>query len=89
MSKSNSVPRDQIVCTEFDGGEGILVDLKTKKYYQLNETALLVWKGLEKGLDTDEIVSQVVDQYEVQPESARTSVENLIARLKSYRLVFS
>ena len=89
MSKSNSVPRDQIVCTEFDGGEGILVDLKTKKYYQLNETALLVWKGLEKGLDTDEIVSQVVDQYDVQPESARTSVENLIARLKSYRLVFS
>jgi len=89
MSKSNSVPWDQIVCTEFDGGEGILVDLITKKYYQLNETALLVWKGLEKGLDTDEIVSQVVDQYDVQPESARTSVENLIARLKSYRLVFS
>ncbi len=87
MTQTSSVPREQIVCTEFDEGEGILVDLKTRRYYQLNETALLIWKGLEKGCEIDEIVAQVVADYEVQPANAKNSVENLISRLKSYKLI--
>lgn len=86
MTETKSI-KDQIICTEFDGGEGILVDLNTKRYYQLNETALLVWKGLEKGSGVEEIVAAVVAEYEVQPEHARTSVENLMARLRLYKLV--
>ena len=87
MTETKLIRSDQIICTEFDGGEGILVDLNTKRYYQLNETALLVWKGLEKDSRIEEIVAQVVAVYEVQPEHARTSVENLLARLRSYKLV--
>ena len=78
---------DQVICTEFDGGEGILVDLNTKRYYELNETALLVWKGLEKGLGIDDIVAEVIAGYEVEPQHARSSVEKLITRLGSYKLV--
>ncbi len=87
MTDKKSFPSDQIICTEFDGGEGILVDLNTKKYYELNETALLVWKGLEKGLGIDDIVAEVVAEYDVEPEHARSSVENLMTRLGSYKLV--
>ena len=87
MTDNKSILSDQIICTEFDGGEGILVDLNTRKYYQLNATALLVWKGLEKGLGIDDIVAQVIGEYEVEPEHARSSVENLITRLGSYKLV--
>lgn len=86
MTETKSI-KDQIICTEFDGGEGILVDLNTKRYYQLNETALLVWKGLEKGAEIEDIVAEVVSDYEVQPEHARSSVENLMARLRSYKLI--
>jgi hypothetical protein len=87
VTDNKSILSDQIICTEFDGGEGILVDLNTRKYYQLNATALLVWKGLEKGLGIDDIVAQVIGEYEVEPEHARSSVENLITRLGSYKLV--
>lgn len=86
MTETKSI-KDQIICTEFDGGEGILVDLNTKRYYQLNETALLVWKGLEKGSGIEDIVAEVMAAYEVQPEHARSSVANLMARLRSYKLV--
>lgn len=89
MTETKSTPSDQIICTEFDGGEGILVDLNTKRYYELNETALLVWKGLEKGLGIDGIVAQVMAEYDVEPEHARSSVETLMARLGSYKLVVS
>lgn len=81
--------RDHVICTEFEGGEGILVDLNTKRYYQLNETGLLIWKGLEKGWTVDEIVNEVVAQYAVEPAHARQSVETLLLSLISYRLVDS
>ena len=85
---SNSlVARDQIICTEFDGGDGILVDLRTRRYYQLNETAVVVWKGLQKGTSVEEIVAEIGANYEVPPDRARVSVEGLIARLESYRLL--
>ena len=87
VTDTKSIPSDQIICTEFDGGEGILVDLNTKRYYELNETALLVWKGLEKGLGIDDIVAEVMVEYDVQPEHARSSVETLMTRLRSYQLV--
>lgn len=87
VTDTKSIPGDQIICTEFDGGEGILVDLNTKRYYELNETALLVWKGLEKGLGIDDIVAEVMDEYDVQPDHARSSVETLMTRLRAYKLV--
>jgi hypothetical protein len=79
--------KDQIICTEFDGGDGILVDLRTRRYYQLNETAVVVWKGLENGTSVEGLVAQIGAAYEVTPDRARISVEGLIARLESYRLV--
>ena len=89
MSQSTSIRSDQVICTEFDGGEGILVDLKTKRYYQLNETALIIWKGLEKGHTVPEIVDTVVADYEVVPEYASDRIRNLIKQLESYRLIGS
>lgn len=89
MTETNPTFYDHVVCTEFDGGEGILVDLNTKRYYELNETALLIWKGLEKGRSVDEIVTEVVAGYAVAPEHARGSVEVLVSSLRSYKLIGS
>ena len=82
-----AVPKDQIICTEFDGGDGILVDLRTRRYYQLNETALIVWKGLENGDTVEGIAAQISSGYDVEPDRARVSVETLITQLQSYRLL--
>lgn len=87
IEMSVSVPHDHIVSTEFDGGEGVLVDLNTKRYYQLNETAMTVWRGLEKGQTLDEIVRAITSVYDVSPEHAVRSVENLLQSLQSYKLV--
>ena len=76
-----------VVVTDFDGGEGILVDLNTKRYYQLNETAMLVWRGLEQGKSINEIVNDVTASYEVEPEHATTSVQRLLDSFQTYKLV--
>ena len=84
---ASSAPYDHIVFTEFDDSEGILVDLNTKKYYQLNETAMLVWKGLEQGLGTREIADQIVANYEIAPNDALRNVDEIVEKFQSYSLV--
>ena len=80
MSTTGLLPHEHVVFTEFDAGEGILVDLNTKKYFQLNETAVVVWRGLEDGLAFEEIVGRITSAYEVEgaraQESVRRSLEN-------------
>ena len=83
------ISHEHIVSTDFDGGEGVLVDLNTKRYYQLNETAMLVWRCLEKGHSLPEIVDEMMAVYDVTPEHATESVEKLLRELQSYQLVES
>lgn len=83
----NLRPGKHVVVTDFDGGEGILVDLNTKRYYQLNETAMVVWKGLEKGKTMSEIVADITATYEVAPDKATLSVQRIVDNFQSYKLV--
>ena len=81
------VPQEHVVFTEFDEGEGVLVDLNTKKYFQLNETAVLVWRGLEEGLSTEAIVGRITARYEVEEARASESVRRTLENFRSLKLV--
>ena len=82
-------PGKHVVATDFDGGEGILVDLNTKKYYQLNETAMIVWRGLEQGKTTTEIAAGITSSYEVALDKATLSVERIVDNFQTYKLISS
>jgi hypothetical protein len=87
MNSNNLMPGKHVVVTDFDGGEGILVDLNTKKYFQLNETAMVVWKGLEQGKSVGEIAGDIVDRYEVALDNATVSVERILDNFQNYKLL--
>jgi len=84
---SQLMPHDNVVFTDFDSCEGLLVDLNAKKYYQLNETATVIWKGLEQGLEANQIVDQIVAAYEIAPAAALQNVEATLQKLQSYNLI--
>ena len=87
MNSYNLIPGKHVVVTDFDGGEGILVDLNTRKYFQLNETAMIVWKGLEQGKTVDEIADDMTLKYEVALDNATRSVERILDNFQSYKLL--
>jgi hypothetical protein len=68
-------------------GEGVLVDLQTKRYYQLSPTAMLIWKSLEKQMDPAKIVARLTAEYDVSEEHARASVARTLNQLEVRRLV--
>ena len=87
MTESISRPHDHVVYTEFDGREAVIVDLNTKRYYTLNETAMLIWRALERGQTKAEIISELTDNYDVTAEHAAASVERLLSALAAHRLL--
>lgn len=80
-------PQDHVVFTEFDGTAGILVDLNTKKYYQLNETATLIWKGIANRAPIVEIANILAASYEVTPEDAQRNVKSIVQQFQDYKLI--
>jgi hypothetical protein len=86
MSATGLVPQEHVVFTEFDGGEGVLVDLNTKKYFQLNETAVVVWRGLEDRLSLEEIIGRITSAYEVDDEHAAESVRRALENFRELGL---
>ncbi|HEV7701084.1 MAG TPA: PqqD family protein [Pyrinomonadaceae bacterium] len=84
---ATSEPFEHIVATDFDGGEGVLVDLNTKQYYQLNETAMLIWRGLEAGRSVEDIVSEMMEIYDIDSDHAAESVNKLIESLRGRKIL--
>ena len=87
MHSTTLSPVKDIVFTDFENGEGILVDLNTKQYYRLNETGALIWRSLEKGNSVAEIISEMQQHYDVTSEHAQLSVDRLLHKLESNNLV--
>lgn len=87
MNPEMITPVNDVIFTDFDGEEGILVDLNTKQYYRLNETGSLIWRGLEKGDSVEDIVAQMQNVYEVSVDHARASIKRLLSNLESNQLV--
>ena len=86
---ASPLPYDHVIFTELDGLEGVLVDLNTKKYYQLNETASFIWRGLEKQLPVDRIANEMTERYDVNTEAALSSIQRALSHFASLKLVGS
>lgn len=70
-------------------GEAVLLHLKTKRYFRLNETGAVVWKGLEGGLSLGAIVAQLVKDFDVDAVTARAEVERVLGELRERELLAS
>ncbi|MDT7542643.1 MAG: hypothetical protein QOE33_2547 [Acidobacteriota bacterium] len=87
MSNRPLVPHEHVVFSELDEKEGVLVDLNSKRYYTLNETALFVWRLLEKKVAANEIARELSESYDVTPEQAAASVDKLLSELSQRNLL--
>ena|ERR1700730_12521388 len=81
------LPHEHVLFTDLDGLEGVLVDLNSKKYYQLNETASLVWRGLEKRMPVTSIAREMTELYDVTLDQAMCSVETVLRSFDAQKLL--
>ena len=78
---------DDIIVTELDNNEAILLDMRNKHYYSLNETGLAIFKGIESNLTQDGIIDEIMSAYAIDRDKAGNSVKTLIQRLLSLNII--
>jgi hypothetical protein len=80
---------ERALLTELGDGTGVLLDLDSKFYFTLNETAIFVWKllGDSPGLSRTELARQMAQQFDVEEARAAADLEPVLKLLVAERLV--
>jgi hypothetical protein len=79
-------PDPDVVTTELEGKEAVLLHLGRKTYFTLNETGLRIWKMLGDGRTIAEVSEGLHGEFDVPLEKATQSVLNLVGELVSEKL---
>ncbi len=74
------------VCATLEDG-AVVLHLRTKRYYSMNETGALVWRQLAERAAPKEIVGALVAAYDVARPEAEASVGQLIEELIAEDLI--
>ncbi len=65
----------------------VVLNMRTKRYYSLNETGATVWRMLENDADTAAITDQLVALYEVDEATAAQTLDALLGELAAEALI--
>jgi hypothetical protein len=82
-------PHPDVVDTELEGQETVLLHLDTTLYYSLNATGTRIWKSLRQGLSLQEISERLQQEFVVDADRANASVLALADDLVRQNLVVS
>ena len=63
------------------GEEVILLHLKNGQYYGLEKVGARIWKVLDKPIRVGEIERLLLNEYDIDPESCRREVRQLLSDL--------
>ena len=80
-------PDANVVFTEMENGESVLLHLGTNEYFSLNETGTLIWKGISDERNLGEIGKELEKTFDVTKEQATQSVMRLVVSLVAQKLV--
>lgn len=56
-------------------GEGVVLHLKSRRYFSVNDTGLLLLEALKQPQTFDQLVAGLLREYEVSAETARNTTQ--------------
>lgn len=76
-----------VLFTQLGDEEGVLLHLDTQYYYSLNETGLLIWRGITKGMSLGEVARALEAEYEIDADGAWQQVSDFASLLREKKLL--
>jgi len=86
-SHTIATPSPDVVYTQLQNGESVLLHLGTKTYYSLNEAGSRVWQLINGELSVGEIAEHLEAEYDVTLDIAQQTVSELFDQLVAEKLV--
>ena len=80
-------PHPEVVDTELEAGETVLLHLEHTTYYSLNSTGTCIWQGLKQGLSLRDVSQRLQERFAVAADHADRSVLTFVHELAKHQLV--
>jgi hypothetical protein len=80
-------PNPDAVFTDMEDEESVLLNLRTRMYFSLNETGTLIWKHVQEESPVDAIAAALERTYDVGREAALQHVTAFLDELDQDGLV--
>jgi hypothetical protein len=77
--------KDRIWCEM--GGEAVILNLDSGVYYGLNTIGARVWKMIQEPKAVSELLSSLLETYDVAPERCATDLLSLLQDLAANELI--
>ena len=79
----------QTVFTPLADGTGVLLNLETLFYYNLNRTGSVLWQQIEAGnhLTLDDLLRSTCEQFDVDEASARQFISAFVKQLEQLKMI--
>ena len=68
-------------------GETVMMDIENGEYYALNEVGTRVWELTKEKITINNIISILLNEYDVNADQCRESILNFIERLYNDDLI--
>jgi hypothetical protein len=68
-------------------GEAVILDLKSSRYYSLNDSAAFIWERLDSGATVSEIAPILSAEYDVSTAAAARDAAALVRDLQKEKLL--
>lgn len=82
-----AVADGDVLFTELQDGEAVLLHLETHAYYGLNQTGTRIWELIGQGVSLIEICQILCEQFDVTLDRARENVRDFMNELAAVKLV--
>jgi hypothetical protein len=84
---SSVVRKSPAVKSKRTGNTGILLNLVTGNYFEVDEIGFLIWKMIDGKTGTDHLVSRLVAIYDAPPSEIEKDTSRFIAELRKRKLI--
>ena len=80
------------VVTRKTGNEYVLVPIANNiadmnSVYTLNETGAFIWELIDGKRDVEDIISELIKEYDIDESSAREDILSFIEKVKKYLII--
>lgn len=85
FSKRVVVP-EQVLARQLDD-EMVILDLKSEHYFGLDDVGTAMWNEVTQAESIERAYQQLLEQFDVEPETLRTDLNDLVQKLVDSQLL--
>jgi hypothetical protein len=71
-----------------DGSGGVILDLDTSLYFEVNRSGARIWQLIEQGLDISQIVDRIQSESSAPPNEVINDLDTFLQELAARSLVY-